>query len=264
MGKRRIVKFIRLYPMIVLTALALTFGLSSRDSTGHRQFSQTALTALLVLFVGVFPLAVIIGFIFVGQLGNTQFNFKQQSKHIFKYTNPFSLPVENMHGYKIALITGRIPTFTGLTGDDYLTDASATCTYDANHVPPVADCQCGFYAFKDLPSAKFELSLNPGTFLLDIDLYGIGFVYEGGYRAEQQVVKQLHVPKRCMRCKVLPTKVFVTTFKLGFSNDTWWQWAVRCKMCSSTFKAEDKLSILQMGAALNVNIETNKHYLDTK
>ena len=159
-----------------------------------------------------------------------------------------------MHGYKIAIITGRSPTLTGLTGDTYLSDATAKCTINKEHVPPVADCECGFYAYSEFAEAKFEGSINPGAFLLDVDLYGVGFKYARGYRAETQVVNELITPSRCQFCRILPAKVFVTTYKLGYDDTSWWQWQIRCVICSSTFKDADKLGVKEMSASLKLLI----------
>jgi hypothetical protein len=145
-------------------------------------------------------------------------------------------------------------TFTGLTGDTYKKDESATCKAFPDHVPPVSDCECGFYAYSDIEEAKFEGSINPGAFLLDVDLYGVGFKYARGYRAETQVVNELITPSRCQFCRILPAKVFVTTYKLGYDDISWWQWQIRCVICSSSFKDEDKLSIDQMSASLKLLI----------
>ena len=114
--------------------------------------------------------------------------------------DPFNLDHEEMSGYKIVSLTGEVPTFTGVTGDTYKNDANAICKEFPDHVPPVVGCECGFYAFKNLRDAQFELSLYPGVFLIDVDLFGIGFSHRYGYRAESQRVNSLEFPKRCMRC----------------------------------------------------------------
>ena len=57
-----------------------------------------------------------------------------------------------------------------------------------------------------------------------------------------------------MRCKTLPAKVFVSTYKLSYTNTAWWQWQIRCVIRSSSFKDKDKLSIDQMSASLKLLI----------
>jgi hypothetical protein len=250
--KQGLIKFVRLYPFIALLVLGLAYFLGGFGDKRAAVISQGLIISVLYLFIGLVPLLVIIAFLVLGRAGDLQMKVTASSQHKFLYADAFQLPVENMHGYKLAILTGRVPTLTGLTGDTYRTDSAASCSTNAEHIPPVVDCQCGFYAFKDLKNAKFELSINPGAFLLDVDLFGVGFVYEDGYRAETQVVNRLSAPRRCMRCKVLPAKLFVTTFKLGFGNDTWWQWQARCGVCSSSFKEKDKLSFDQMGEHLEV------------
>jgi hypothetical protein len=152
------------------------------------------------------------------------------------------------------VITERDPTLRGLTGDSYSADDSAICEKFPEHTPPVASCECGFYAYSRLADAKFESSLNPGAFLLEVDLYGIGFKYESGYRAETQVVNKIFIPKRCMRCRILSPKVFVITYRMGYQNYSWMQWQVRCNICSLTFKDKDKLSISDMHRRLKIPI----------
>lgn len=252
--KAQLIRVIRFYPVLALLVLALAYLLGGFSDEGDQVIPQELVIKGLYLFAAVIPLAVIIAFIFIGRQSDKAFkqNGKDQTK--LAYEDAFTLPTTKMAGYKLAVITGRPPILTGLTGDTYLADAGAKCEIDKEHIPPVASCQCGFYAYKELSDAKFELSINPGAFLLYVDLYGIGFEYEGGFRAESQVVRNLNLPTRCMRCKVFPPKVFVTTFKLGFDDATWWQWQVRCFICSSSFKESDKLSFNQMQEQLKVVI----------
>jgi len=82
----------------------------------------------------------------------------------------------------------------------------------------------------------------------------LGFTYKNGFRAESQVVNSLIKPKRCMRCKTLPATVFVTTYRLGYENNAWWQWQIRCVVCSSSFKPSDKLTVAQMAKLLVIEI----------
>jgi hypothetical protein len=241
------------YPAIALIVLALAYLLGGFSDGDDGPPSKEVVTNSLYLFVGLVPLAFIIAFIWVGTLNDGD-KRRSRSSSRFSYQQPFELPSQIMHGYKLARISDRKPTLTGLTGDRYLADADAKCTVDEEHVPPVAECECGFYAFKELADAQFELGMNPGAFLLDVDLFGIGFTYRSGYRAESQVVNQIVVPKRCMRCHILPVKVFVTTYKMGYGATGWWQWQIRCGICSSTFKPSDKLSISEMSEQLSVPI----------
>ena len=253
-NRRRLIRLIRIYPLIALGVLTLAYLLGAFSEQEDPLISQNVIITALYLFVGVVPLVFIIGFITVGRASDKA-GLKNNTAHSkLNYNHAFDLPSEVMHGYKLAIITGRAPTLTGLTGDTYLSDASAKCTINKEHVPPVADCECGFYAYSEFTEAKFEGSINPGAFLLDVDLYGVGFKYARGYRAETQVVNELITPSRCQFCRILPAKVFVTTYKLGYDDTSWWQWQIRCVICSSSFKQEDKLGVKEMSARLKLLI----------
>ena len=253
-NRRRLIRLIRIYPLIALGVLTLAYLLGAFSEQEDPLISQNVIITALYLFVGVVPLVFIIGFITVGRASDKAGLKNNTANSKLNYNHAFDLPSEVMHGYKLAIITGRSPTLTGLTGDTYLSDASAKCSINKEHVPPVADCECGFYAYSDLTEAKFEGSINPGAFLLDVDLYGVGFKYARGYRAETQVVNELITPRRCQFCRILPAKVFVTTYKLGYDDTSWWQWQIRCVICSSTFKQEDKLGVKEMIASLKLLI----------
>ena len=253
-NRRRLIRLIRIYPLIALGVLTLAYLLGAFSEQEDPLISQNVIITALYLFVGVVPLVFIIGFITVGKASDKA-GLKNNNAHSkLNYNHAFDLPSEVMHGYKLAIITGRSPTLTGLTGDTYLSDASAKCSINKEHVPPVADCECGFYAYSEFTEAKFEGSINPGAFLLDVDLYGVGFKYARGYRAETQVVNELITPSRCQFCRILPAKVFVTTYKLGYDDTSWWQWQIRCVICSSSFKQEDKLGVKEMSASLKLLI----------
>lgn len=253
--RRRFIHTLRIYPFVVLALLGLTYLLGGFSSKADAPISQQVMIIASYFFIGVAPILAIIGFIIIGQAGDAEYKNNTTNQTKFNYGDAFEIPSEEMHGYKLALITGRTPTFTGLTGDTYAADASATCALNTEHTPPVINCECGFYAYRDFNDAKFEHSINPGSFLLDVDLYGIGFVYQRGFRAETQLVNHLSIPKRCMKCKLLPAKLFVASFKLSRSDDTWWQWQVRCLICSNSFKARDKLSFDQMAKELGVLVD---------
>lgn len=250
--RRRFIQSLRIYPFIVLPLVGVTYLLGGFSGSADSPISQQVVTVASYFFIGVAPLLAIIGFMIIGKAGDAEFKNSRSNQSKFTYGDAFNIPSEEMHGYKLAIITGRTPILTGLTGDTYEADSSARCTTDKKHIPPVMNCECGFYAYQNLDDAKFELSINPASYLLEVDLYGIGFVYKRGYRAESQVVKHLTIPKRCKRCKVLPAKVFVATYQLGLSNYSWWQWQVRCSLCSSTFKEADKLTFDQMARELKV------------
>lgn len=252
--RQRLIKWVRRYPAIALAVLATAYLLGGFSDTDDGLIPQPAIITALYLFVGFVPLAFIVAFIVIGRFGDIESIKNKESSAKLNYQDPFDLPSQVMHGYKLALITDRPPALTGLTGDRYLSDAQAICPENTEHIPPVADCECGFYAYKELTDAQFERSINPNSFLLDVDLFGLGFTYQNGFRAESQVVNALIVPKKCMRCKTLPAKVFVTSYQLSYADTAWWQWQIRCVVCSSSFKEADKLSIDQMAKELALKI----------
>lgn len=253
-NRQRLIKWVRRYPVIALSTLVLAYLLGGFSQNDDGLIPQQIVITALYLFVAVVPLGFIAAFLIVGRLGDIESAANKEKQSKLSYQDAFNLPSQIMHGYKLAMVTGRSPTLTGLTGDTYLSDAQAVCSENPEHIPPVAECECGFYAYKELSDAQFELSINPGAFLLDVDLFGLGFTYKNGFRAESQVVNQLITPRRCMRCRVLPAKVFVTTYRLGFEDTAWWQWQIRCVICSSSFKIEDKLTVEQMAQQLAVKI----------
>lgn len=253
-NRQRLIKLVRIYPVIALSVLALAYLLGGFSDQSDPFISQEIVISSLYIFAGVIPILFIIGFIAIGAAGDKASLKNNNHTGKLNYQSGFDLPNEQMHGYKLAIITGRPPTLTGLTGDTYLADSSAKCSINTNHVPPVAECECGFYAYSDIAEARFEGSINPGAFLLDVDLYGVGFKYARGYRAETQVVNELMTPRRCQFCKILPAKIFVTTYKLGYDNISWWQWQLRCVVCSSSFKEVDKLSVDEMSQKLRLLI----------
>ena len=252
--KQTLIKLVRFYPVFALGLLTISYLFGGFTHQANPIFPQAEVLTALSIFMVAMPVLFILGFMFVSILSDRELKRSVAKRNKFAYKDAFELPNEKMSGYKLALITGREPTLTGLTGDRYKADDSAVCASNPEHIPPVIDCECGFYAFKNVKEAKFELSINPGVFLIDVDLFGVGFEYERGYRAESQVVNQLTVSKRCMRCKILPPKVFVASYKIGFTDRTWWQWSLRCRLCSYTFKESDVLSIKEMGDLLKVAI----------
>jgi len=252
--RQKLIRAVRLYPFITLAVLALGYlagGFSERESP---LIPRDLVIIGLSFYILLGPALYIIAFILVASASDRERQGVTDNAQRLSYADPFDLPVEEMRGYKLAVITERKPTLRGLTGDGYSADDSAICDKFPEHTPPVASCECGFYAYRSLADAKFESSLNPGAFLLEVDLYGIGFSYEGGYRAESQVVKKILIPKRCMRCRILSPTVFVVTYRMGYQNNSWMQWQVRCKICSLTFKDADKLSIPEMHHRLGVAI----------
>lgn len=223
------------------------------NNQGHKSIrSDIFINLLSIIFVGVVPLFFILSFILVGQ--NIDKNKRKKiPSDDFMPIDAFTVPHEEMQGFKLAYITGASPTLTGLTGDIYKSDDSAHCDINPEHVPPVVNCECGFYAYSEKSEADFEMTIYPGSFVLHVDLFGLGFRYKRGYRAESQVVRRLFTPKRCQHCHILPGRVFVKTYRLA--NDSyWWKWEYRCSACSFSFDSQDKLEKEELESILKTKV----------
>lgn len=248
-------KSLRVLPFVTIIVLALAYFSGGFSNTTEPTLVQSFYRWLLTFFIGVGPI-IFIGFLFLSdQLRNREHRKIEINRGKLDYKDPFDLPSQVMHGYKITFLTGRDPTFTGLTGDLYKADDVATCSLNPEHVPPVASCECGFHAYKDIRAAKYELSINPGSFLIDVDLFGVGFAYTRGFKAESQVVNFISLPRRCMRCKIFAPKRFVTSYKFGFNSFAYWRWEFRCRMCSYNFKEADCLSPTQISERLKTSLQ---------
>jgi hypothetical protein len=251
---RRFIKVLRGYPFFLLGALSLAYLCGGFSDNPQALLPKKYVYDFLTLVLGVVPIGFMIGFILIGRATDRQFLRNSTDQEKFSYTDALELPTEVMRGYKLALIRGREPTLTGITGDTYGADDNAVCKDHPEHVPPVKNCQCGFHAYRDISDAQFERSINNGSFLLNVELYGLGFIYSRGFRAESQVVKNLLLPRRCMRCKTFQVHIFVGKYLVTNDYTTIWQWDARCKLCSSFTKDKDKLSISEMGERLNVEV----------
>lgn len=254
-AKYKFIRFIRFYPFTAVGLLILIYLLGGFNEKSNPLVPRLFLNGLLFTLVGVVPLVVIaffIGFSMAEDRARTR-NLKNLEN--FPEEDPFNLAYEEMSGFKVVALTGALPTFTGITGDTYKKDDSAQCQMSPDHVPPVSNCECGFYAFKSRLDAQFELSIHPGLFLIDVDLFGIGFEHTYGYRAESQRVNSLILPKKCMRCKTLPARIFTRSYKIGYGETSWWQWSMRCLLCSKPVKEEYKLTTSQMSQHLQVRID---------
>lgn len=256
-AERRLGQFLPRFCFASLLALGLAFffgGLSGRSTDYEPPLLQNFTRQFFTFYIIVVPLIFIFFLLYISYLGGRESRQKASGANKLLYEDAFDLPSQIMHGYKIAFVTGQIPTITGLTGDLYSADDTAKCEMNPDHVPPVADCDCGFYAYSDIRDAKHQLSINPISFLMDVDLFGIGFVHSRGFRAETQVVNSLTMPNRCMRCKILRPIRFVKSYKFSFNSYAYWRWEFRCQICSLNFKEKDCLSTEQMSQALGVTI----------
>ncbi len=142
--RQRLIKWVRRYPVIALSALALGYLLGGFSETDDGPIPQQIVITALYLFISLVPLGFIIAFLVVGRLGDLESAANKEKQSNLTYQDAFDLPSQIMHGYKLAMVTGRSPTLTGLTGDRYLSDAQAVCSENPEHIPPVAECECGF------------------------------------------------------------------------------------------------------------------------
>ena len=252
--KQGFIRLIRIYPLIAIGLLFIAYLLGGFSQKINPLIPRPIVVAALCGLIVVVPLIVILIFIGFSMSEDRSRAHLAQNLNALPEEDPFDLAEEKMCGFKIVALSGQTPTFTGVTGDTYKNDENAVCKDFPDHVPPTSGCECGFYAFKKLRDAQFELSIHPGLFLIQVDLFGIGFSHKYGYRAESQRVNSLNFPKRCMRCKILPARVFVKSYKLGYGDNAWWQWSVRCSACAKSVKAADTLSIAQMSRQLKVII----------
>ena len=249
--ERKLGRTLRVMPAVVLVLLALSYLTGGFSNSSEPSAVKNFTHFFFTMFIAVGPVIFIAVLLLIERLRKvTEKNIAINTNKLL-YADAFELPSQEMHGYKIAFITDRPPTFTGLTGDRYTQDAVAKCSLNTDHVPPVAGCECGFYAYNDIRRAHHELSINPGAFLIDVDLFGVGFTYTRGFKAESQLVNFLTLPKRCMRCKTLSAKKFVARYKINYSSFAYWQWELRCNLCSYSFKTQDSMSVEEMSKALN-------------
>lgn len=254
--ERKLGRVLRVLPVLVLALLALSYIAGGFSNSAEPSAIKNLSHFLFTFFIAVGPVVFIAVLLLIEKLRRASAkNLKNESKKL-SYADAFNLPSQEMHGYKIAFITDRPPTFAGLTGDRYSHDAVAKCSLNTQHVPPVAGCECGFYAYNDIRRARHELSINPGAFMLDVDLFGVGFTYTNGFKAESQLINFLTLPKRCMRCKTMSPKKFVATYKMGYASFTYWKWEFRCNFCSYSFKEQDCMSIEQMSQALKTPLRS--------
>lgn len=256
-AERKLGKFLPKFCLgsLIAVVLALVFGGLSGGSDGSAPLLlQNFIRQFFTLYILVVPIIFISYLLYIDYLGRQESKRGATSSGKLVYDDAFDLPSQEMHGFKIVFITGQMPTLTGLTGDLYVADDTAVCEIYSDHIPPVAGCGCGFYAYIDIRDAQHQLSINPSSFLIDVDLFGVGFAYSRGFRAESQVVNSLTLPRRCMRCKIFRPIRFAKSHQFGFNSFAHWRWDFRCQMCSYTSKEEDRLTPEQMSSVLGIKM----------
>ncbi|MEY3672946.1 MAG: hypothetical protein RI904_2603, partial [Pseudomonadota bacterium] len=172
--ERKLGRTLRVLPAVVLALLALSYLVGGFSESAEPSAIKSFSHFLFTVFIAVGPIIFIAVLLLIERLRRATEKNLATHNHKLVYADAFDLPSQEMHGHKIAFITDRPPTFTGLTGDRYTHDTVAQCALNTQHVPPVAGCECGFYAYNDIRRAQHELSINPGAFLIDVDLFGVG------------------------------------------------------------------------------------------
>ena len=76
-------------------------------------------------------------------------------------------------------------------------DAFAICTKDRFHIPPVWDCECGFYSFKELEDAKEYSVFYKGALVVEVEMYGEIIEHDIGYRSREISINKVFVPELC-------------------------------------------------------------------
>lgn len=242
--KKILIWSVRIYPIFILSTIAITEWVIKSET-----FKKD-----VYLLLGVSPLLFIIGFIILGSSLSKADQITSLESRKFDYEDIYEIPREQMDGFKLLLLTGEVPRLTSLSGETYNWRDNATCTENPDHVPPVANCKCGFYGYKSFDDARFEKSLNPESFIVSAEFYGVGFEYERGFRAESQDIKRLFLPKRCQRCKIFPGKIFVRELKFSMNNEFWYLWQVYCGLCKRTSKEGSRATFDEVQEELEVNI----------
>jgi hypothetical protein len=115
----------------------------------------------------------------------------------------FATPIK---GRKFARLVRRgdgiafLPAFFQANSAPYRAASHATCELGEPHPAPDPRCTCGFYAVADDEQLWRLGTGDPELVVLDVDLSGRVIEHEHGYRASNQRVRQVSVPRRCVRC----------------------------------------------------------------
>lgn len=109
--------------------------------------------------------------------------------------------VSELSGWKVSILSGATPTFTGLLGKEYGTSATMTCLAKPQHDVVDAACSCGFHAFYVQDRAVVEWHRVAESVLLLVEGYGRAIQHRHGWRAQKQEVVHVYLPPRCRWCR---------------------------------------------------------------
>jgi len=93
-----------------------------------------------------------------------------------------------------------LPAFFQANSAPYLTASRATCELGESHAAPDAECTCGFYAVDNDDDLWRLGGGDPELVVLDVELSGRVIEHQHGYRASDQRVRAVSIPRRCVRC----------------------------------------------------------------
>ena len=93
-----------------------------------------------------------------------------------------------------------LPAFFQANSAPYSAASRATCELGEPHAAPDAQCTCGFYAVDNDDDLWRLGGGDPELVVLDVELSGRVIEHEHGYRASDQRVRAVSIPRRCVRC----------------------------------------------------------------
>lgn len=130
------------------------------------------------------------------------------SKSNFKYIEPTT--EFDCHGYKLAYLEDVTSlNFRSLFSGVFAHDDKALC--EKGHRAPDFECSCGFHSFKNLKDAIKERRWFSNTFILRVENYGEIVEHKTGWRAEDQIVKEIIIDRNC-------SKIFCRRFSTHISK----------------------------------------------
>jgi hypothetical protein len=115
----------------------------------------------------------------------------------------YATPIVGKKFARLVIRSDRVaflPAFFQANSGLYGAVATATCELGESHAAPDARCTCGFYAVDNDDDLWRLGGGDPELVVLDVDLSGRLIEHEHGYRASNQRVRRVRVPRRCARC----------------------------------------------------------------
>jgi hypothetical protein len=119
---------------------------------------------------------------------------------------PWDVYATPITGRKFARLVRRgeslafLPAFFQANSAPYRAVSYATCELGEAHTAPDPKCTCGYYAVADDDQLWRLGGGDPELVVLDVEMSGHVIEHEHGYRASNQRVRAVAVPRRCVRC----------------------------------------------------------------